>query len=86
MNTGNLKPAGSMDRKIERVDVRRAQIDLDRTERAYRQMQDSIVADVKAGKTKAIGAVIGPVMKASGGSANPQLVRETLLRLIESEH
>ncbi len=42
-----------------------------------------IVADVKAGKEKAVGALIGPVMQASKGSADPKLVRETLLRLIQ---
>jgi aspartyl-tRNA(Asn)/glutamyl-tRNA(Gln) amidotransferase subunit B len=45
--------------------------------------KDKIVADVKAGKPNAINALLGPVMKASGGKANPQAVRETLLRLIE---
>jgi aspartyl-tRNA(Asn)/glutamyl-tRNA(Gln) amidotransferase subunit B len=42
-----------------------------------------IVADVKAGKPNAINALFGPVMKASGGKASPQIVRETLLRLID---
>jgi len=44
--------------------------------------KEKIVADVRAGKTNAINALLGPVMKASGGTANPQAVRETLLRLI----
>jgi aspartyl-tRNA(Asn)/glutamyl-tRNA(Gln) amidotransferase subunit B len=44
--------------------------------------KDKIVADVKAGKPNAINALLGAVMKASGGKANPQLVRETFLRLI----
>lgn len=47
--------------------------------------KDKIAADVKAGKTNAINALLGPVMKASGGKANPQVVRETLLRLIQQE-
>ena len=46
--------------------------------------QDKIIAEVRAGKDKALGALIGPVMRASGGSANPQLVRETLKRLIDA--
>ena len=46
--------------------------------------RDSVVAAVRAGDLKALGAVIGPVMKASGGRANPAVVRETLLRLIGS--
>ena len=44
--------------------------------------KDKIIADVKAGKVKAAGALVGPVMKASKGSANPQVVQEILLRLI----
>jgi aspartyl-tRNA(Asn)/glutamyl-tRNA(Gln) amidotransferase subunit B len=39
-------------------------------------------ADVRAGKEKALGALMGPVMQASKGRANPGAVRETLLRLI----
>ena len=31
----------------------------------------------------AVGALIGPVMKLSGGSANPELVQRVLLRLIQ---
>jgi Asp-tRNA(Asn)/Glu-tRNA(Gln) amidotransferase B subunit len=42
-----------------------------------------IVADVRAGNAKALGALIGPVMQLSGGKANPQRVRELLARLIE---
>jgi aspartyl-tRNA(Asn)/glutamyl-tRNA(Gln) amidotransferase subunit B len=45
--------------------------------------KEKIVADVKAGKVNAINALLGPVMKASGGKANPQVVKETLLRLVE---
>ena len=44
--------------------------------------KDKIIADVKAGKTKAVGALVGPVMKASNGRANPQVVAEILLRII----
>ena len=36
------------------------------------------VADVKGGKTKAIGFLVGQVMKASKGTANPQKVNEML--------
>jgi aspartyl-tRNA(Asn)/glutamyl-tRNA(Gln) amidotransferase subunit B len=45
--------------------------------------KDKIVADVKAGKPNAINALLGPVMKASGGKANPQVVKDTLLRIIQ---
>lgn len=44
--------------------------------------KDQTVADVRAGKLKALGALMGPVMQASGGRADPKAVRETLLRLI----
>jgi aspartyl-tRNA(Asn)/glutamyl-tRNA(Gln) amidotransferase subunit B len=44
--------------------------------------KDKIIADVKAGKPNAINALLGAVMKASGGKANPQLVRETFQRLL----
>jgi aspartyl-tRNA(Asn)/glutamyl-tRNA(Gln) amidotransferase subunit B len=46
--------------------------------------RDKVVADVRAGNEKALGALIGPVMKLSGGRANPQAVREMLLRVIAS--
>ena len=39
---------------------------------------------VREGKDKAIGALMGAVMQASAGKANPQKVREILLRLIGS--
>jgi aspartyl-tRNA(Asn)/glutamyl-tRNA(Gln) amidotransferase subunit B len=48
--------------------------------------KDKIIADVKAGKEAALNALLGPVMKASKGSANPQVVKDTLLRLIQTEH
>jgi aspartyl-tRNA(Asn)/glutamyl-tRNA(Gln) amidotransferase subunit B len=48
--------------------------------------KDKIIADVKAGKEQALNALLGPVMKASKGSANPQVVKDTLLRLIQKEH
>ncbi len=41
------------------------------------------VAELKAGKDKVIGWMVGQIMKASRGQANPQLARETLVRLIE---
>ncbi len=45
--------------------------------------KEKIVADVKAGKEQALNALLGPVMKLSGGTANAAVVRETLKRLIE---
>lgn len=40
------------------------------------------VADVKAGKTKAMGALVGYVMKESKGQANPPLVNSILEKLL----
>jgi aspartyl-tRNA(Asn)/glutamyl-tRNA(Gln) amidotransferase subunit B len=48
--------------------------------------KEAVVAEVLAGKERALGALVGPVMKASGGRANPALVRETLLRLMRDGH
>lgn len=47
--------------------------------------RDDVVADVRAGKDKALGALMGPVMQASAGKAEPQAVREMLLKLIRGE-
>jgi len=41
---------------------------------------ESVVNEYKAGKSAALQFLIGQVMKASKGSANPQLVKEILLR------
>jgi aspartyl-tRNA(Asn)/glutamyl-tRNA(Gln) amidotransferase subunit B len=38
------------------------------------------VADYKAGKEKALQSLVGQVMKASGGKANPAQVNEILRR------
>jgi aspartyl-tRNA(Asn)/glutamyl-tRNA(Gln) amidotransferase subunit B len=40
------------------------------------------VADLRAGKEKAAGAIVGHVMKATRGQANPQLVNELLRRVL----
>lgn len=45
--------------------------------------KENVVADVRAGKLKALGALVGPVMKASRGKANPRRVQEILLRLVQ---
>jgi aspartyl-tRNA(Asn)/glutamyl-tRNA(Gln) amidotransferase subunit B len=37
-----------------------------------------IVADIKAGKESALGALVGQVMKKSGGRANPPAVNRLL--------
>ncbi len=38
--------------------------------------------ELRAGKDKAVGALVGAVMKASGGKADPSLAREILLSLV----
>lgn len=40
------------------------------------------VADVKSGKEKAIGFLVGMVMKEMKGQANPQIVNEVIRKLI----
>ncbi len=42
------------------------------------------VADYKAGKDKAIGFLVGQVMKESKGKANPQLVNKLLVEILNS--
>ena len=44
-----------------------------------------VIEEVRAGKDKALGACIGPVMKASGGKADPKRITEVLKGLIEKE-
>jgi aspartyl-tRNA(Asn)/glutamyl-tRNA(Gln) amidotransferase subunit B len=53
--------------------------------RAAMDGRDAVVADLRAGRTKALGALIGPVMAASEGRANPALVREIILRVAAEE-
>jgi aspartyl-tRNA(Asn)/glutamyl-tRNA(Gln) amidotransferase subunit B len=38
----------------------------------------SQVAEFKAGKDRVLGFLVGQVMKATGGKANPQVVQELL--------
>jgi aspartyl-tRNA(Asn)/glutamyl-tRNA(Gln) amidotransferase subunit B len=42
-----------------------------------------VVESYKAGKTKAAGSLVGQVMKATGGRANPQLVNQLLTKRLE---
>ncbi|MGH7163864.1 MAG: Asp-tRNA(Asn)/Glu-tRNA(Gln) amidotransferase subunit GatB, partial [Planctomycetota bacterium] len=39
--------------------------------------------DVRAGKEKAYGALMGFVMKETGGKANPQVIRAVLKEIVE---
>jgi aspartyl-tRNA(Asn)/glutamyl-tRNA(Gln) amidotransferase subunit B len=77
----SAKPAAELVRELGLAQVSDA-TEIERWCRAALAGQDAVVADVLQGRTKALGALIGPVMKASGGRANPRLVQETLLRLI----
>jgi len=43
-----------------------------------------IVEEYKAGKERAIGAIVGLVMKKSKGKANPQMVNKILIDLLKS--
>jgi len=45
--------------------------------------QAEAVAHYRAGKTKALDALIGAVMRETGGAANPQVVRDVLQRVLE---
>jgi aspartyl-tRNA(Asn)/glutamyl-tRNA(Gln) amidotransferase subunit B len=46
--------------------------------------QGAIVAEYRAGKTKVLGFLVGQVMKASRGKANPQLAEERLRARLDS--
>ena len=50
--------------------------------RAALEGREAVAEDVRAGNEKALGALMGPVMGASGGRADPARVRELLLELI----
>lgn len=41
------------------------------------------VLDYKKGKDRALGALVGQVMKATRGKANPRMVNEMILRKIQ---
>jgi aspartyl-tRNA(Asn)/glutamyl-tRNA(Gln) amidotransferase subunit B len=46
---------------------------------------DAIVADYRAGKTKTFGFLVGQVMKATAGKADPPRVNESLRRVLAEE-
>jgi len=46
------------------------------------EMKPEIVADVKGGKMKAMGALVGLAMKESKGQANPQMLNDILKKLL----
>ena len=46
--------------------------------------QPGAVADFKNGQGKALGFLIGQAMQASGGKANPKVIREILTKKLEA--
>ncbi|MCB9869555.1 MAG: Asp-tRNA(Asn)/Glu-tRNA(Gln) amidotransferase subunit GatB [Planctomycetes bacterium] len=57
---------------------------LEQVVRAVLAGQPAAVADFHAGKQKALHALFGQTMKATGGKANPALVQQLLRKLLES--
>ena len=48
------------------------------------EKQAAAVADYKGGNAKTLGFLIGQAMQASGGKANPKVVREMLIKVLAS--
>ena len=42
------------------------------------------VADYKRGKTKALSAIMGQAMRATGGRADPDVLKKLILKALES--
>jgi len=80
-----VESGGSPLEWAERLDVLAVQDDaaLDAWCRAALAANEKVVLAVRAGNEKAIGALVGAVMKASGGKADPAAVREHLANLIK---
>ena len=57
--------------------------ELERIAEATVKANPKSVADYQAGKTKAIGFLIGQVMKETRGKAYPELVREILTKVLK---
>ena len=45
---------------------------------------EEAVEDFKAGKKKAVGALVGQIMKATKGKANPKVINELLNKKLAS--
>ncbi|MCK5610521.1 Asp-tRNA(Asn)/Glu-tRNA(Gln) amidotransferase subunit GatB, partial [Candidatus Pacearchaeota archaeon] len=77
---GNLDPEKVVEEKGLKV-----MSDTGELEKVCQQVIDrnpAIVADFKGGKEKAIGGLVGQVMGATKGSANPKMVNEILRKLL----
>jgi len=57
--------------------------DVERLCREAIEASPAAVKDYRRGKLRAAGAIVGAAMRQSRGRADPQLVRETVLRLLE---
>jgi len=64
-----------------------AQVDdvelIEREVRAAAEAHPQAIADLRAGKNKAIGAIIGFVKKQTKGKANPKIIQDVLKRILE---
>ena len=47
------------------------------------KFNEKVVQDIQKGKTKAAGSLIGPVLRAAGGKANPKEITERVLKLAQ---
>ena len=56
--------------------------ELDEAIRIVMISNEKAVNDIRGGKVKAVGSLIGQVMKESGGQANPKLISKRILELI----
>ena len=45
---------------------------------------EKVVKDIQKGKTKAAGSLIGPIMRATEGKANPKEISERILKMAEN--
>ena len=66
----------SIYRRLEHADIRQVAVLL---------VIIQSVADYKAGKDKAIGFLVGQVMKKSRGKANPGMVNKLIIKTIKGE-
>jgi aspartyl-tRNA(Asn)/glutamyl-tRNA(Gln) amidotransferase subunit B len=83
MYAGSLSAAEIVEREgLARIDDRAA---LERTVREVIAAHAAPVAQYRAGKTQTFGFLVGQVMKATRGQANPALVNELMRHALEEE-
>jgi len=79
-----LEQPGTVEESIAALGIK--SVDSNELETLCQELLDSnpqIVADIRGGKQQAIGSLVGQAKKRNP-NANPQLVRETLLRLVNA--